>query len=130
MIVDASALVAILLSEAEAAILETRLDAAAIRRTHPVSIWEATTAIARRKSISLADAELNVMAFLSEAEIAIVPLGEAEALAAMAAAARYGKGRGHPAQLNMGDCFSYGCAKVRRMPLLYKGDDFSRTDLA
>jgi len=49
---------------------------------------------------------------------------------AIAAMARYGKGRGHPAQLNFGDCFSYACAKAAGVPLLYVGDDFSKTDLA
>ncbi len=43
---------------------------------------------------------------------------------------RYGKGLGHPARLNMGDCFSYALAKKSGDPLLYKGDDFSHTDLA
>lgn len=42
----------------------------------------------------------------------------------------YGKGRGHPAQLNLADCLSYACAKNRKMPLLYKGNDFAHTDLA
>lgn len=42
---------------------------------------------------------------------------------------RYGKGRGHPAQLNFGDCLSYAVAKSRNLPLLFKGDDFARTDL-
>jgi ribonuclease VapC len=42
---------------------------------------------------------------------------------------KYGKGRGHPAQLNMGDCFAYAVAKSRRMPLLFKGNDFTKTDI-
>ncbi len=42
---------------------------------------------------------------------------------------RYGKGRGHPAQLNFGDCLSYAVARSRNLPLLFKGDDFARTDL-
>ena len=44
--------------------------------------------------------------------------------------ARFGKGSGHPAQLNLGDCFAYAMAKQHGVPLLYKGDDFSQTDLA
>lgn len=48
---------------------------------------------------------------------------------ALAAAMTYGKGTGHKASLNMGDCFAYGCAKAYRVPLLYKGDDFSHTDI-
>jgi ribonuclease VapC len=53
--------------------------------------------------------------------------GEIGALA-IDAFARYGKGR-HPAALNMGDCFSYACAKSRALPILCKGDDFARTDV-
>jgi len=49
---------------------------------------------------------------------------------AVKAFADYGKGRGHPAQLNLADCLSYGCAKAQGVPLLYEGDDFARTDLA
>ena len=47
----------------------------------------------------------------------------------MQAYVRYGKGTGHPAGLNFGDCFSYAIARRRNLPLLYKGDDFARTDL-
>lgn len=43
---------------------------------------------------------------------------------------RYGKGRGHPARLNMGDCFAYAMARQRGVPLLFKGDDFGQTDIA
>ena len=52
-----------------------------------------------------------------------------EAGAALDAFSRYGKGRGHPAQLNMGDCFAYAVAKTYRTALLFKGDDFSKTDI-
>lgn len=59
----------------------------------------------------------------------IVPPGLAEIEAAYAAFVAYGKGSGHPANLNFGDLFSYAIAKVRGIPLLFKGDDFSRTDI-
>ncbi len=59
----------------------------------------------------------------------IVPAGEAERNAAFAAFVAYGKGSGHPAQLNFGDLFSYALAKVRNLPLLFKGDNFSQTDI-
>lgn len=48
---------------------------------------------------------------------------------AISAFTRFGKGRGHPAQLNMGDCFAYACARTHNVPLLFVGDDFSRTDI-
>lgn len=60
----------------------------------------------------------------------IVPPAAAETDAAFAAFVAYGKGSGHPAQLNFGDVFSYALAKVRGLPLLFKGDDFSQTDIA
>lgn len=60
----------------------------------------------------------------------LVPPGEAEMNAAYAAFVAYGKGSGHPAGLNFGDVFSYALAKVRDLPLLFKGDDFAQTDIA
>jgi ribonuclease VapC len=67
---------------------------------------------------------------LATADIEVMPLTDEVGRIALDAFDRYGKGRRHPAQLNMGDCFAYACAKFRGVPLLYKGSDFSRTDLA
>lgn len=70
---------------------------------------------------------MELLADLKAVRMAITPeIGEK----AVAAMAKYGKGRGHPAQLNFGDCFSYAMAKAADVPLLYVGADFSRTDLA
>lgn len=129
MIVDASALVAILRREPEAPALIDRLAAASSRLTHPVSIYEATLAVARLTDGDLSAATRVMSDLLNDVEIGLVQIGPLESAAALDAFARYGKGR-HPAQLNMGDCFSYACARTRGMPLLYKGDDFARTDLA
>ena len=129
MIVDASALVSILTGEADAEKLAARLDAAETPMTHQVSVYEAVTALMRQRRQDAARVEEAVVAFLLEADIAVLDIGKAETAAALEAFGRYGKGR-HPAQLNMGDCFSYGCAKIRGVPLLYKGRDFSQTDLA
>ena len=52
-----------------------------------------------------------------------------EAQTALAAFSRFGKGRGHPAQLNLGDCFAYAMAKNHRLALLFKGEDFDKTDI-
>ena len=71
----------------------------------------------------------RVMAYLAETDIRIVPIGEREAGMAIEVMARFGKGMGHPAQLNMGDCFAYACARTNGAPLLFKGDDFSQTDI-
>ncbi len=66
---------------------------------------------------------------LADLGVEIVPFAHDEAAAAVQAYRRYGKGSGHPAGLNFGDCFTYALAKLRGEPVLYKGDDFSRTDL-
>lgn len=129
MIVDASAIVAIMAGEPRGPQLATRLTASPSRMTHPVSVYEATLAIARITKASIDTAREVVRDFLTDLEIVVLDLGPAETVAALDAFARYGKGR-HPAKLNMGDCFSYACARVRGMPLLYKGGDFARTDLA
>ena len=61
--------------------------------------------------------------------MAIEPVTEAHARIARRAYADFGKASGHPAKLNFGDCFAYALAKAKREPLLFKGDDFSRTDV-
>lgn len=96
----------------------------------PIAIYEATSVIASKQRISVADARQAVVDFvegLGATNMSITPeIGEI----AVTAMARYGKGRGHPAQLNFGDCFSYACAKAAGVPLLYVGSDFAHTDLA
>jgi ribonuclease VapC len=66
---------------------------------------------------------------LAELDIDIVPFTRDQAIVAVAAYRRYGKGSGHPAGLNFGDCFSYALAKIRDEPVLFKGNDFSHSDL-
>lgn len=129
MIVDASAIVAVMRNEPEGNALASRIMAARVRATHPISIYEATLAIARLAGSGIEPARAVVGEFLAGMRIDVVELRSAEAAVAIDAFTRYGKGR-HPAALNMGDCFSYACAKVRGLPLLYKGEDFGRTDLA
>jgi ribonuclease VapC len=69
------------------------------------------------------------MEFLALAGIAVAPIEASAAHAALDAFARYGKGTQHPAQLNLGDCFAYAQAKSSGAALLFKGDDFSKTDV-
>ncbi|MEO3999794.1 type II toxin-antitoxin system VapC family toxin [Mesorhizobium sp. CAU 1732] len=71
-----------------------------------------------------------VLDLLSELGSDIIAIDRTDGEEAVTAFARYGKGRGHPAQLNLADCLSYACAKNRNVPLLYKGDDFAQIDLA
>ena len=72
----------------------------------------------------------RVQELLAELSIVIVPFDEAQAELAADAYDRYGKGRGHPAQLNFGDTFAYALAMAQGLPLLFKGNDFARTDVA
>ena len=67
---------------------------------------------------------------LVEADIEVVPIDENDGRLAIDAFEQYGKGRGHPAQLNLADCLSYACARNRDVNLLYKGKDFAHTNLA
>lgn len=129
MFVDASALVAILTGEAERASLLRELDAAEAAITSALAVFETVAALSRRKAQSIADSESQVSELLAEARIGLVAISEGESRAAVAAFARFGKGLGHPAQLNMGECFAYACARTHDVPLLFVGDDFSRTDI-
>jgi ribonuclease VapC len=86
-------------------------------------------ALRRSYGASIEDAREDVERAATGLSIRLVPIGEAELAIALDAYQIYGKGR-HKAQLNMGDCFAYACAKTNNARLLYKGDDFSKTDLA
>ena len=70
-----------------------------------------------------------VQTFLNTFDVGVASIGVAETRAAMDAFRHYGRASRHPAKLNLGDCFSYGIAKTREMPLLYKGNDFVHTPL-
>ena len=127
--VDASAIVAIVTGEAEADDFADAIEGHDDRCYCAVGAWEATRAIARLRGTTVQDAAMALDSFVRTAGLRMVPIGEAEALAAIHAHSRYGKGH-HPARLNMGDCFAYACARTHDARLLYKGDDFSQTDLA
>ncbi|MCJ2084780.1 type II toxin-antitoxin system VapC family toxin [Methylobacterium sp. E-005] len=128
MFIDASAIVAIVACEPGHRPLLDRLRDGPVRLTSGVAIYEAARAIARLKSVPPGVAEAIVDDFLDATGVTRVPIAAAEARHAIAAHARYGKGR-HPARLNLGDCFAYACARVHGVPLLYIGDDFPQTDI-
>jgi ribonuclease VapC len=128
--VDASAIVGILTLEPDADSLIDQLERAAAPITSAIAVFEATLGLCRKRHVSVEEAEADVVEFLTVARISMAPIAEKEATTALAAFARYGKGRGHPAQLNMGDCFAYAVARNNRTSLLFKGDDFSKTDIA
>jgi ribonuclease VapC len=129
MFVDASAVVAILTREAEADALADRLDGASGCITSPIAVFESALAICRKRKANVAEARDTVREFLDTARVAVVPVSPADGDTALEAFARYGKGRNHPAQLNLADCFAYAMAKRYAAPLLFKGDDFDKTDV-
>ncbi len=129
MFVDASALVTVLAREPGHETLAQRLDEAAVPLISGIAILEAVLAVRRLNGRTIAEAEVLIRDLLDTIraqEIAITP---SVTRIAIATYARYGKGQGHPAQLNMGDCFAYACARTHDVPLLYVGDDFSQTDI-
>ena len=130
MFVDASAIVAILTREADADALADALEAAEAAMTSPIAVFEAVLGICRKRHTSIEEAGADIREFLDAAGVSVRPITSAETDIALVAFSRYGKGRGHPAQLNLGDCFAYAMAKNHRIPLLFKGNDFTQTDIA
>jgi len=96
----------------------------------PIAIYEATSVLSSRQRIPVSDARQAVMDFVEGLGAINMPITAEIGEIAISAMAQYGKGRGHPAQLNFGDCFSYACAKSAGVPLLYVGQDFAKTNLA
>jgi ribonuclease VapC len=130
MFVDASALLAILLKEPDGQRISRAMENAQPLFTSAIAIFEIVAAIMRERVCSRREAQRAVERALRIANIEIVPIARETGDLALEAFERYGKGRGHKAQLNMGDCFSYACAKSLGVALLYKGNDFAVTDLA
>ncbi|MGK6354906.1 type II toxin-antitoxin system VapC family toxin [Sphingomonas sp. DT-207] len=127
--VDASALVAMLELEDGFEQLADAFDADSDRLTSAVAWWETVTALSRSYGREPDWSGGELRAFAEARSIRIVPIERQEVELALNAYSRYGKGR-DPAGLNMGDCFAYACAKAHGARLLYKGNDFDRTDLA
>ncbi len=126
MIVDSSALVALLLDEPESAVIATELTRSASNRISAGSYVEAAIVIDGRRS-PVASSRFD--ALLELHSIGIEPVTAEQAAIARQAYRDYGRGSGNPARLNFGDCFAYALAKVTGEPLLYIGDDFGHTDL-
>lgn len=129
MFVDASAFVAMLTGEPEGPSLADRLDAAADSFTSPLAIYEAALAIRRKLHRPLAVIQADISSFLQTTGTRLVPIPPYAGERALAAFERYGRGTGHPAQLNMGDCFAYAMAEIHDVPILFKGQDFTLTDI-
>ena len=127
MILDTSAVIAILRDEVEAASFAKTIEKAVHRRISAVNYVEAAAVIDVGRD-PVASRRFDEL--LQEAEVTVESVSEAQARIARQAYRDFGKGSGHPASLNFGDCFAYALAIAKREPLLFKGDDFSHTDVA
>jgi ribonuclease VapC len=123
--IDTSAVICILLKEPDSTAF------ASIIRKNECMIGAPT--LVECKTVAFGRTGIGGMAFvdglIATYEIEIVDFGLADVSAALDARVRFGKGSGHPAQLNLGDTFSYALAKTRNIPLLFKGNDFIYTDI-
>lgn len=128
MFVDSSALIAVMTKEADAIPLAEQMRNAETRVVSAAVVWEVVINLAKKRNLSLQRAQTELNDFLTAFEIRIAPIPPEAGFAAIDAFDRFGKGR-HPASLNFGDCLSYGCAKVLKLPLLFKGNDFELTDV-
>ncbi len=126
MILDTSALIAILRAEPEASACADAIESAGVRRLSAASYVEVGAVIDRAGD---AIASRRVDELLAVTGIGIEPVTASQALIAREAYRDFGKGSGHPAGLNFGDCFSYALAKTTGEPLLFKGEDFQHTDI-
>ncbi len=127
---DTSAIVAVVAGEPDAAGFAAKLEAEPERISAGHVLLEASMRLASLLGVTPTVADGLVTRLLREADVGIVPITEEVAQIAVAAFERYGKGRGGVANLNLGDCLSYACAKAHDSRLLYKGHDFSQTDIA
>ncbi|MFW6097052.1 MAG: type II toxin-antitoxin system VapC family toxin [Chloroflexota bacterium] len=125
MIVDSSAIVALILQEPDHEALASTIARAPEKGVGAPTLVECGIVLSSRLGY---DARGLLARFIRAAEISIVPFTEAHFDVAIGAWLRFGKGR-HPAALNFGDCLSYAVARVAEMPLLCVGDDFPQTDL-
>lgn len=126
MIVDTSALIAILRDEPEARMCAEALSLATPRRLSAATYVE-TAAVVDASRDPVASRRFDEL--LKAADFVIEPVTEVQAYIAREAYRDFGKGSGHPAQLNFGDCFAYALAKGTGEPLLFKGNDFAHTDI-
>lgn len=124
-VIDSSAIIAILLGEAERASFIAMMEESSDCCCSMVTFVESFMVAMNRKAGFSFE---RYSAFTNRLRIKPVPVDEFQGLSASQAFLRFGKGR-HPAKLNLGDCFSYALAKSLDAPLLFKGDDFSQTDI-
>ncbi|MDE2764990.1 MAG: type II toxin-antitoxin system VapC family toxin [Chloroflexota bacterium] len=125
MIIDSSALCAVLFGEHDAARYAEAIADAEVSRMSAINLLEAAIVVESRGGQPSADL---LDAFIEQAGIEIVPVTADQIAAARSAWRRFGKGN-HPARLNLGDCLAYALSQTRHEPLLFKGGDFAQTDV-
>jgi ribonuclease VapC len=126
MIVDSSAMVAVIKREPDWLALSERMDSADCLHMSAASYLETAIVLDSRRDPAISS---RLDDLIEDVEMLIEPVTVEQARIARQAYRDYGKGSGHPANLNFGDCFSYALARDKREPLLYQGDDFVHTDL-
>lgn len=126
MVVDTSAVLALLLDEPEAETFRVAIEDDETRLVSAATLLETALVIEARKG-EAGGRELDLL--VHKAAIAVVPLDEEQVAEARRAWRRFGRGR-HAAALNFGDLFAYALSRTSGEPLLFKGDDFARTDVA
>ena len=129
MFIDASAAVAIILNEADRDELRLKLRSSSRRTMSALASYETVMAVRRVTQLPVQDASETVLQFQNVFAIKSVAIEDRFTAVALDAFQHYGRGQGNRANLNMGDCFAYACAKILKMPLLCKGDDFIHTDI-
>ena len=129
MVVDSSAVVAIFRQEPDAERHARRIGQEVRPVMSAANVLETSIVLRGLKHIAPGDAERWLDEFLGDATIRVEPVTSAQTDLARVAHARFGKGSGHAAQLNFGDCFAYALAKSLGAPLLFKGEDFGHTDV-
>lgn len=125
MVIDTSALVAILLNEPEASRLTDAVSGARFAVVGAPTLVEASAVMVARSG---SQGAIALDALLQRLSIDVIPMTARAAAHARTAYARWGKGVGAPGVLNFGDCLTYGVAAALEMPILFKGEDFTRTD--
>ena len=126
MIIDSSALLAVLYRGPDAALFEQAIAATRSSRMSVANALKASMVVEGRGGVAAED-ELD--AFLEAADLSLAPMTAEHIVATRRAWRRFGKGN-HPAALNVGDCFAYALAEPTGEPFLFKGDDFAQTDIA
>lgn len=125
-VIDTSAIISVLLREPDADMFRIYLDRTASPMVSAATVHEAYC-VSVRDNFPMKARQVDD--FLALVEPEIVPFDAGQLAIARDAYSRYGRGSGRTAVLNMGDCFAYALARSRNLPLLFKGDDFVRTDI-